>query len=139
MYQAQLQSIRLQEGENLADLALDIRTKTRLAYPEADNKTLETLMKQYFVSSLADKEQRLSVSKSHPKTLTRAMVYATEYESIMKTEVVKPGERKRVRRTLDEAVEQEPKLADLLKKLEVLESRLEKRRMYVDHPGARHR
>ena len=96
-------------------------------------------MKQYFVSSLADKEQRLSVSKSHPRTLTQAMAYATEYESIMKTKDTKLGERKRVRRTQDEAVEQEPKLADLLKKLEVLESRLEKRRMYVDHPGARHR
>ena len=74
-------------------------------------------MKQYFVSSLADKEQRLSVSKSHPRTLTQAIAYATEYESIMKTEDVKPGECKQNRRTQDEPVEQEPKFAYILKKL----------------------
>ena len=62
-------------------MAWDIQTKTRLAYLETDNKTLETLMKQYFVSSLADKEQRLSVSKSHPRTLTQTMAYTTEYEA----------------------------------------------------------
>ena len=84
-------------------MARDIRTKTRLVYPEADNKTLETLMRQYFVSCLADKEQRLSVSKSHPRTLTQVMAYAKEYESIMKTED---------RRTQDEAVEQEPQLRE---------------------------
>ena len=134
VYQAELQARRLQDGENLAELARDIRTKTRLAYPEADNKTLETLMKQYFVSSLADKEQRLSVSKSHPRTLTQAMAYATEYESIMKTEEVRPGERKRIRRTQDEAVEQEPKLADLLAKLEGLEKKLEKKENFRRPP-----
>ena len=39
-------------------------------------------MKPNFVSSLADKEQRLSVSKSNPRTLTQAMAFPTEYESI---------------------------------------------------------
>ena len=44
VYQAELQARRHQPGEDLAELARDIRTKARLAYPEADAQTLETLM-----------------------------------------------------------------------------------------------
>ena len=56
------------------------------------------------------------------------MAYAMEYESIVKMEDVNPGERKRVQRTRDEPVEQEPKLADLLEKLDGLESSLDKKK-----------
>jgi hypothetical protein len=40
VYQAELQGRKLKPAEELNDLARDIRTKTRLAYPEADEKTL---------------------------------------------------------------------------------------------------
>ena len=119
VYQAELQARRLQSGEELTELARDIKTKTRLAYPEANELTLETLMKQYFVTSLPDKEQRLSVSKSYPRTLTQALAYATEYESIMKTEQLAVTEKKKIRQA---KAEDDPAqmLAEIFKKLETL-------------------
>ena len=124
VYQAELQARRLQEGEDLAELARDIRTKTRLAYPEADTKTLDSLMQQYFVSSLGDKEQRLSVAKSHPRNLTQALAFATEYESIMKAESGKSGEKKKVRQTKNEDVN--PSMEEIYKKIEALSTKISK-------------
>ena len=86
VYQAELQRRRLQTDEELSDLARDIRAKARLAYPEADNATLESLMRNHFCASLTDLEMKLSVSKSHPRTLMQALAYATEYDSIMAAE-----------------------------------------------------
>lgn len=102
VYQAELQARRLQPGEELSDLARDVRTKARLAYPEADVGTLEALMRNHFCSSLADKEMRLSVSKSHPRTLTQALAFATEYDSIMKAEVTHDSRKGKVRMTRSE-------------------------------------
>ena len=86
VYQAELQNRRLQPEEELSELARDIRTKTRLAYPSADQKTLETLMKTHFCNGLTNRDMRLTVLKSHPETITQALAYATEYDSIMKTD-----------------------------------------------------
>jgi hypothetical protein len=94
VYQAELQGRKLKPDEELNDLARDIRTKTRLAYPEADEKTLEYLMKNYFCSSLTDSAMRLSVAQNHPKNLTQALANATEYSSIMDAEWTQEGKAK---------------------------------------------
>ena len=83
VYRAELQARKLKKSEDLADLMRDIQNKARLAYPGADPSILETLMCQYFQSSLTDKGMRLSVTTSHPKNLAEALAFATEYESIM--------------------------------------------------------
>lgn len=124
VYQAELISRRLEDGEDLAELARDIRTKTRLAYPGTDSTTLESLMQQYFVSSLVDREQRLSVAKSHPRTLTQALAYATEYESIMKAEVKKSGEKKKAVRRTQGPPEEGTDLDSLMKKLDSLTTQI---------------
>ena len=60
-----------------------------------------------FCSSLTDREMRLSVSKSHPRTLTQALAYATEYASIILADRPTP-ERKKVRLTRAEGEPEEP-------------------------------
>ena len=83
--------------------------------PAANNQTL----KQYFVSRSADMEQRSSLSKSQIQTL--AFVYPTEYENIIR--MSRPETTSRPRGFLIHVIaEGEPKLADLLKKLEDLEN-----------------
>ena len=97
VFQAELQTRKLQPEEELSELARDIRSKTRLAYPKADPATTEVLMKMHFCNSLTNRDMRLSVLKSHPETLSQALAFATEYESIMKTDNSRPAERHRTR------------------------------------------
>ena len=122
VYQAELLARRVQPDEELADLCRDIQTKTRLAFPEANEATMDSLMKGYFCSSLTDREMRLSVSKSHPRTLTQALAYATEYASIILADRPTP-EKERVRMTRAEEETREPAAA-WEKEVEDLKARL---------------
>lgn len=143
-YQAELQARRLKKDEDLAELARDIRSKTRLAYPEADPGTREVLMRTHFYNGLTDAQMRLSVSKSHPRTLMEALAYATEYDSIIKAGPAEPkNEKKWSRQTTVKDANDETdfrkQLADLTKKLDDLTRRLSARPRGNRPPNARRR
>ena len=106
IYQAELNSRKLGPDETLCDLSRDIQMKTRLAYPEAEGLTLNSLMTSCFISSLIDQDMRLSVATSHPRTLMEALSFATEYESIMAADRTQGETRKKVRAMKE--VEEEP-------------------------------
>ena len=107
IYQAELNSRKLSPDETLSDLSRDIQMKTRLAYPEAEGTTLNSLMTSCFISSLVEQDMRLSVATSHPRTLMEALSFATEYESIMAADRTQGETRKKVR-ALKEAEEEPP-------------------------------
>ena len=88
--------------------------KTRLAYPEVTGKTLNSLMTSCFISSLVEKDMRLSVATSHPRTLMEALAFATEYESIMAADRTQGETRKKVR-ALKEVEEEPPEQKDTVK------------------------
>ena len=68
------------------------------------------MMKQYFVLSLADKDQLLSVSKNNSQTMTQSMVYATqEYPEDRGRQ---DRGRNRILRTKDVRVVEEHKAVD---------------------------
>ena len=132
VYQAELLARRVQPDEELADLCRDIQTKTRLAFPEANEATMDSLMKGYFCSSLTDREMRLSVSKSHPRTLTQALAYATEYASIILADRPTP-ERKKVRLTRAEG-EPEESVPAWVKEVAALKKQLTEALASVSEP-----
>ena len=80
-----LQARRQRSDETLMALSDDIEYKTRLAYPDVDTNTLEDLAVMYFCGSLAEPEMKLSVCRGRPTTLTQALSYAIEYDSIVKS------------------------------------------------------
>ena len=107
VYQAELQARRLGPEEELSELSREIREKTNLAYPEATGATLDSLRTSCFLRSLTDQKMRLSVATKHPKTLTEALAFATEYESILAADRTQGETRKKVR-ALKEVEEKPP-------------------------------
>ena len=143
-YQAELQARKLKPEETLSEFARDVRTSTSLAYPEADAGTKEVLMRTHFCNGLTDPQMRLSVAKSHPRTLAQALAYATEFDSIVgatKAEEAKPA-KKWARQTKNEVTEtgtpeQRQQLDALTKKLEELSLKLERQTSRPSQPWGR--
>ena len=123
VYQAELQNRRLQPEEELPDFAREIRRKTRLAFPTADPATLETLMKTHFCNGLTNRDMRLTVLKSHPCTITQALAYATEYDSIMRTDGGQYDRRSKGRQLKTD--ETEPAVPDPLQQAAALQKQVE--------------
>ena len=87
MYMAELKARKRKPNESLAVLGRDIARLTRLAYPNADQVTRETIGINAFLDSLPGPaiEIRLHVMKGRPDTLQEAMAYAMEVDVIMES------------------------------------------------------
>ena len=87
MYMAELKARKRKPHESLADLGRDIARLTRLAYPNADQATRETIGINAFLDSMPGPaiEIRLHVIKGHPATLQEAVAYAMEVDVILES------------------------------------------------------
>ena len=87
-YMAELKARKRKPHETLADLGRDIARLTRLAYPNADQATRETIGINAFLDSMPGPaiEIRLHVIKGHPATLQEAVAYATEVDVILESQ-----------------------------------------------------
>ena len=102
VYQAELKHRRLQPGEELSTLAREIRSKSRLAYPDANVATAESLMTMFFCEGL-EREMRKCVLQNRPRTLSDALAIAIQLDSIMKTDD-EPIEKKQKTRQVTQEV-----------------------------------
>ena len=69
-------------GENIVDLATDLRQLVPLAYQNKDKSLVEEELVEQFIRALDSKELRIGVSQSDPKSLDEAVKLALRLESI---------------------------------------------------------
>ncbi|CAB3989094.1 Retrovirus-related Pol poly from transposon, partial, partial [Paramuricea clavata] len=69
-------------GENIVDLATDLRQLAALAYQNKDKSLVEEELVEQFIRALDSKELRIGVSQSDPKSLDEAVKLALRLESI---------------------------------------------------------
>ena len=81
VFRAQLKGKRRRGQEALAELAQDVRTLTRKAYPSADLTIRETIARDCFIDALNDAELEWSVYREKPASLTDALTTALEHEA----------------------------------------------------------
>jgi len=75
-----LKNRRRLPGESLMDLHIDIRRLSALAYPDADHKTREVILCDYFIDALANPELGLKIREKQPKDLDAALHIALQLE-----------------------------------------------------------
>ena len=131
MYMAELKARRRKPHESLADLGRDIARLTRLAYPNADQATRETIGINAFLDSMPGPaiEIRLHVVKGHPATLQEAVAYAMEVDVILESHgsSTKRSNVRKVEDTEEESITSALKIfAESLKQLEGRLDKLEK-------------
>lgn len=88
-YKAFLRTRQRKEGEGLQALQEELMKYTRLAYPEADAKTTDTLVLDRFLMCL-DPKLRQWVYQSQPKNLQAAVMTAVGAEAYLKNDKEEP-------------------------------------------------
>ena len=83
---ARLKDRTRNKGESLPELAGNIRRLVAKAYPHSDKDSVEQIAVQYFVDALDNREIKLQVRRSKPKSLSEAMKIALDEESFFKVE-----------------------------------------------------
>lgn len=81
LYRAKLKNKVRKRGEKLEDLAHDIKSLTRYAYPNVSPETREQLSKDCFIDSLCDAELEWAVYQGKPYSLQNAVTLALECEA----------------------------------------------------------
>ena len=94
IHRAQLRKRVRHDNENLADLAHAIRVLVSDSFPtlEAYPEAMESLCLEHFVDALSDREMRLKIMQSRPKTMYDAMSLALELENLSEAERIKHGD-----------------------------------------------
>ena len=113
-YKALLRTRIRRAEESLQDLGEDVWRMMRLAYPEADAKTLDSMGKDRFLDSLGDTQLKHWVFQSKPKTMEEAITTAVEAEAYLSVERTRGGAARAASLSMAE------ELAVLSKKLEEL-------------------
>ena len=103
-YKAFLRTRVRKTGEGLQDLQEDLTKYTRLAYPEADARTADTLVLDRFLLCL-DGELRQWVYQSQPRDLQTAVMTAVGAEAYLRTD----ADRRQKVRTADATVSEHMK------------------------------
>ena len=133
LYMAELKARKRKPHESLVDLGRDLARLTRLAYPNADPATRETIGINAFLDSLPGPaiEIRLHVIKGHPATLQEAVAYAMEVDVILESQVPS-SKRSNVRMVGTEDLESPPSelqiMAEAFRKIEQRLDAMEKAR-----------
>ena len=85
-FKALLRTRRRKAGETLQTLAEEVWRLIRLAYPEADATTLDSMGRDRFLESLGDIELRHWIYQSKPRSLEEAITTGVEAEAYLKVE-----------------------------------------------------
>ena len=115
VYKSELRARQRTEGESLPALGQEIRQLMTHAYPGIGLQGLEELCIEKFREALTDSEQRMSVHRSHARTLEAAIKAAMDMESWQISE--RRGKPQRVRTVTTESVVPEG-LTDRITKIE---------------------
>ena len=80
-YEAELQCRRRHKGEDLTELAQDIRRLMILAYSDDRSPMSQRLAKEHFITAIDDPELELKLREKEPQTLVAAVMYAQRLET----------------------------------------------------------
>ena len=81
VFRSELRGRRRRKGESLPALGQEVRRLVQYAYPGVGYDALEEIAVERFRESLDDREQRMIIRQSHPRTLEEAVKAATDMES----------------------------------------------------------
>ena len=91
VYRARLKGRMLVRGEPLPQLAHEVETLVRRAYPAASEDMVGQLTKDQFVDALQDRELQLCIKQARPKDIHEALTSALEMEAFLCTSVGAPA------------------------------------------------
>ncbi|ROT62946.1 hypothetical protein C7M84_019192 [Penaeus vannamei] len=87
-YRARLKARVRARGESLPQLAQELETLVRHAYPAAAEDMVTVLTRDYFVDALQDRELQLYIKQAHPEDVQVALAKALELEAFLRTSVL---------------------------------------------------
>ena len=106
--------------ESLPELAADVESLVRKAYPSIDERAIDTLACDHFIRALTDQEVKQQVKYRAPTTLKQALEFAVQIEAACWTVPKSATTRHHVRAISAEGGSQEPKYVDLLEQIKRL-------------------
>lgn len=81
VFRSELRGRKRRKGESLPALGQEVRRLVQYAYPGVGYDALEEIAVERFREALDDREQRMTIRQSHPRTLEEAVKAATDMES----------------------------------------------------------
>ena len=85
VYRARLKARVRARGETLPQLALEVETLVRRAYPAAPEDMVSVLARDHFLDALQDRDLQLYVKQAHPGDVQEALARALELEAFLRT------------------------------------------------------
>jgi len=85
VYRARLKARMRARGEPFPQLAQEVETLVRRAYPAAAEDMVAVLTRDYFVDALQDRALQLYVKQAHPEDVQVALARALELEAFLET------------------------------------------------------
>lgn len=86
LHKAEFRARHRERDEKLSDLASSLRRLVSRAYPEAVAELQDSLSKDQFIDALEDREIRMKLRESSPKTLDEAVSRALQIEAMYEAE-----------------------------------------------------
>ena len=114
LHKAEFHVRRRERSKKLPDLASSLRRVVGKAYPEAIPHLQDNLAKDQFIDALEDREIRMKIRESGPKTLVEAVSRALQMEAMYKAESRRTKSRS-VRVIQEPAQDERSAFAELLK------------------------
>ena len=114
LHKAEFRARHRERDEKLPDLASSLRRLVSRAYPEAVLDLQDSLAKDQFIDALEDREIRMKLRESGPKTLDEAVSHALQIEAMYEAES-RRGKGRSVRVVQESSKSENSELLELIK------------------------
>lgn len=114
LHKAEFRARHRERDEKLPDLASSLRRLVSRAYPEAVLDLQDSLAKDQFIDALEDREIRMKLRESGPKTLDEAVSRALQIEAMYEAES-RRGKGRSVRVVQESSKNENSELLELIK------------------------
>ena len=114
LHKAEFHARHRERDEKLPDLASSLRRLVSRAYPEAVLDLQDSLAKDQFIDALEDREIRMKLRESGPKTLDEAVSRALQIEAMYEAES-RRGKGRSVRVVQESSKSENSELLELIK------------------------